>query len=93
MQATTLLVTIKDEVIIDGKLYDRIKPDESVWSIEGSQLTLTLWKGNDNIWKTVVQGDKEIDATKVENSKPLEDFDPETQGALRKIMYEQQRKQ
>lgn len=54
MQATTLLVTIKDEVIIDGKLYDRIKPDESVWSIEGSQLTLTLWKGNDNIWKTVV---------------------------------------
>jgi len=64
---------------------------------------LTLEKGQENIWKTVIKGDQEIDATKVENSKPLQDFDPETQvlncgcskvqGALRKIMYEQQRKQ
>lgn len=39
-----------------------------------------------------MKGDKEIDTSKVDNSKPLKDFDEETQGALRKIMYEQQRK-
>lgn len=40
----------------------------------------------------MIKGDKEIDTSKVDNSKPLKDFDEETQGALRKIMYEQQRK-
>jgi hypothetical protein len=29
----------------------------------------------------------------VNNTKPLQEFDDETQGAIRKIMYEQQRKQ
>lgn len=56
-------------------------------------MILTLEKGIETIWKTVIKGDVEIDATKVENSKPLDSFDSETQGALRKIMYEQQRKQ
>ncbi len=49
-------------------------------------------KGQENIWKTVIKGDKEIDATKVENSKHIHEFDESTQGALRKIMYEQDRK-
>ena len=37
-------------------------------------------------------GDPEIDTTKVNNSKKLDEFDEETQGAIRKIMHEQQRK-
>lgn len=50
-----------------------------MWSIEdGKKIVLTLEKASENIWKTVIKGDVEIDATKVENSKPLEDFDPET---------------
>lgn len=50
-----------------------------MWSIEDNKkLILTLEKGVENIWKTVIIGDQEIDATKVENSKPLEDFDDET---------------
>ncbi|CAD8092907.1 unnamed protein product [Paramecium primaurelia] len=91
--ANTLTVKVKDQVVVDGKLYDKVKSDESVWSIEENLLTITLEKGQENIWKTVIQGDQEIDATKVENTKPLEDFDSETQGAIRKIMYDQQRKQ
>ena len=51
-----------------------------MWSIEDNKkLILTLEKGVENIWKTIIKGDDEIDATKVENSKPLEDFDSETQ--------------
>jgi len=41
----------------------------------------------------VIKGDEEIDATKVDNSKPIESFDSETQVALKKIMVEQKRKQ
>lgn len=37
-------------------------------------------------------GDDEIDTKKVDNSKKLDEFDNETQGHLRKVLYEQERK-
>jgi len=49
---------------------------------------LTLVKAGEAIWKTVISGDKEIDTKKVDNSKNLTDFDEETQGHLRKVLYE-----
>jgi len=50
-----------------------------LWSIEdNNKIILTLEKANENIWKTVIKGDQEIDATKVDNSKKLEEFDDET---------------
>ena len=81
-------------VLIEGEFYDKIKVEDSTWTIEeGEKLILNLEKGCENIWKTVIKGDAEIDATKVDNTKNLEDFDAETQGALRKVVYEQNRKQ
>lgn len=78
-----LSIVVKGEKMIDGKLYDKIKVDDSMWTIEdGTKLILTMEKQSDNIWKTVIQGDQEIDATKVENTKALDDFDPETQVRL-----------
>lgn len=81
MTVTKLKAKLKagDQVLIEGEFYDRIKPEDSTWSIDEDSLILVLEKGNENIWKTVLKGDAEIDATKVENSKPIQDFDPETQ--------------
>ena len=80
-------------VLIEGEFYDDVRVDDSTWSIEeGEKLILNLEKSCENIWKTVIKGDAEIDASKVENTKKLDDFDDETQGALRKIVYEQNRK-
>jgi hypothetical protein len=77
--STNLQVKVRSEDYINGKLYDRVKCEDSTWSIEdGKRLVIHLEKGTDNIWKTVIIGDKEIDATKVENSKALDEFDPET---------------
>jgi hypothetical protein len=48
------------------------KVEDSFWNIEdGILLIMTLEKFNENIWKTIFKGDKEIDATKVDNSKHL----------------------
>ena len=78
---------------IEGEFYDVIKRDDSTWNIEdGETIILNLEKSTENIWKTVCKGDPEIDATKVDNSKDISQFDGETQGALRKIVYEQRRK-
>lgn len=69
----------ESESIVEGELYDKVKPEESVWDIEDNEkLIITLEKGQENIWKTIIKGDKEIDATKVDNSKRLEEFDSET---------------
>ena len=35
-------------------------------------------KAEENIWKTVIKGDPEIDTKKVDNSKRMEEFDEET---------------
>ncbi len=65
---------------MEGEFYDKIKVEDSIWSIEDEEkLMLTLEKGSENIWKTVIKGDTEIDTTKVDNSKKLEEFDFETQ--------------
>lgn len=84
---------IGGKVLIEGEFYDWVKAEDSTWSIEeGERLLLNLEKGQENIWKTVLKGDPEIDATKVDNTKNIDEFDSETQGALRKIVYEQNRK-
>jgi len=41
-------------------------------------LNILLEKYEEDIWKTVIKGDKEIDTTKVDNTKKLEEFDEET---------------
>lgn len=82
-----------NSIIIEGNFYDNVKVDDSAWNIEdGRAIILNLEKAQENIWKSVIKGDEEIDATKVDNTKNLDEFDDETQGALRKIIYEQNRK-
>ena len=86
MTPTALSIRIKgqNEYILKGELFDRIKKDDSTWNLdENKSVILTLEKASENIWKTVLKGDKEIDATKVDNSKKLEEFDYETQVILK----------
>jgi hypothetical protein len=41
-------------------------------------LNFNFEKAQEVIWKTIMIGDKEIDATKVDNAKNLSEFDIET---------------
>lgn len=90
-----LLVKLKDqqESIIDGDLSEKIKVEDSFWSIEDKKyINITFEKAYEAIWKTVIVGDQEIDPKTVDNSKKIEEFDLETQGHLQKVLYEQERK-
>lgn len=82
-QSLKIMLKSNNHIILEGELYDRIKVEDSLWSIEDEErLILTLEKAAENIWKTIIKGDQEIDATKVDNSKKLEEFDFETQVLL-----------
>ncbi|KAM0936758.1 putative CS domain, HSP20-like chaperone, NudC family [Dioscorea sansibarensis] len=82
-------------LIIDGELYQAVKPDDCFWSIEdGKSLSILLTKHNQmEWWKSLIKGDPEIDTQKVEpeNSK-LSDLDPETRQTVEKMMFDQRRK-
>ena len=66
-----------------------MKTDDSFWSVEDAQfLNINFEKAYEAIWKCVLLGDQEIDTKKVDNSKNLSEFDAETQGHLRKVLYE-----
>ena len=82
-----------DEPLVDGELAEKVKVDDSFWSVEdGQYLNVNFEKAYEAIWKCVVLGDEEIDTKKVDNSKRIEEFDLETQGHLQKVLYEQERK-
>jgi len=56
-----------------------VTPDDSFWNVEEKRwLNLNLEKAVEQIWKTVIIGDEEIDTSKVDNSKKVEEFDTET---------------
>lgn len=95
IKAKRLYVKLKmeDKVIIDGELQEKVKPDDSFWNIEDRKyINIVFEKAYEAIWKALIVGDQEIDTSKVDNSKKIEEFDLETQGHLQKVLYEQERK-
>lgn len=93
MTTNKLSILIKNEKFFDEEFGEKIKIDESYWTLEESKfLILYLDKLQEVIWKQAFKGDKEIDTKTVDNSKRIDEFDTETQAALNKIVYEQNRK-
>lgn len=92
MKTKSILIEVKgkeSEPLLKGELCEGIITEDSFWNIEdGAYVNLNLEKAKEVIWKCVLLGDEEIDTKKVDNSKKLEEFDTETQGHLRKVLYE-----
>lgn len=57
-----------------------------------SQVIILLEKTKETWWKSAIVGDQEIDTTKVDSTKNINEYDSETQAAIRKIMFEQRQK-
>lgn len=95
MTTTHLYIKLSNQStpLIDSDFCEKIKPDDSNWTLEeGQALIFFLEKANELIWKSAFKGGKEIDTKTVDNSKRIDEFDSETQAALKKIVYEQNRK-
>ena len=95
MTVNHLKIEIKgmEKPLIDADFCEKIIPDDSNWSIEdGQSIIFFLEKATEIIWKSAFKGGKEIDTKTVDNSKRIDEFDSETQAALNKIGYEQNRK-
>lgn len=76
-------------IFIEGSLTEKVNPSESTWSIEGGVLVLLLYKHTKTFWKTVIQGDEEIDTTLVDSKRHIGSYDESTQAQIRKIIFDQ----
>jgi len=91
--ATRLSIALKGKVVLQGKLHEKVNTEETMWHLDDSRrIVLSLEKGRETWWKCVLEGDEEIDTTKVESTRSMHEYDDETQGAIRKIMFDQNQK-
>jgi HSP20 family molecular chaperone IbpA len=75
--------------ILEGALSEKIRMDESTWSLEGGVLLLTLEKSVKTWWKTVLEGDDEIDTDMVDSTRHISSYEEQTQGMIRKCLFDQ----
>lgn len=80
--------------IIEGEFTRKVIPSQSMWSIEKatSVVHINLEKPQEVMWKSVLKGEPEIDLTKVDTTRNMEDFDPETQAAIQRVQYDHHQK-
>eukprot|EP01104_Vermistella_antarctica_P002091 TRINITY_DN1224_c0_g1_i2.p1 TRINITY_DN1224_c0_g1~~TRINITY_DN1224_c0_g1_i2.p1 ORF type:complete len:139 (+),score=38.57 TRINITY_DN1224_c0_g1_i2:181-597(+) len=67
------------EPIIDGDLGQRVRTDESTWTIEDGVIEVTLTKVKSDWWASAIKGEEEIDLDLIEGAKYLDD------GLLQKV--------
>lgn len=90
---TRLCVKSKGRTVLEGKLHEKVAVEDTMWNLEdGCKVIISLQKHRETWWKCVLEGDPEIDTTKVESTRSMDEYDGETQGAIRKIMFDQNQK-
>ena len=97
MKPTSLSVKMKRSAkegeepptILEGTLSEKIRMDDSTWSLEGGVLLLTLEKVVKTWWKTVLEGDDEIDTDMVDSTRHISSYEEQTQGMIRKCLFDQ----
>ena len=78
------------------EVWERVKAGDSYWNLGEAHgehcVSVYLEKERESWWKSAVHGHEEIDTTKVDSTKDMWDYDDETQGHIRKIMFDQHQK-
>jgi len=79
-----------DKSLLNGEFIDKIRVDESTWSIESNLILITLEKVDKRWWNRVLEEDTEsIAVSLVDKTHKISDYDEATQGMARKILFDQ----
>ena len=79
-------------VLIGGELPYKVLTDSSIWMVESRVIHISLEKAKERMWGHVFVGEEEIDLTKVEAIKEMEDLDSESHAAVNRVMFDQHQK-
>ena len=80
-----------DRTMLKGEFLDKVRVDESTWSIESNLILVTLEKIDKRWWNRVLKDDESetIDLSLVDKTHKISDYDEATQGMVRKILFDQ----
>lgn len=78
------------DILLQGRLTNRIKVEESMWTVDkdSKDIHINLEKTKETMWKSVFEGEKGIDLTKVDTTRNIGDFDQEAQAAIERVTYD-----
>jgi hypothetical protein len=97
IEASKLRVALKSDPgspLLEGELPEKIRADESIWSLESNHtLNISLEKVKPTWWASALKGGPEIDTTKVDSRRNIQEYDAATQGAIRKAVHDQRQQQ
>ena len=74
---------------LEGKLVQKVRADDSTWSVEGGVVIVVLDKLQKSLWSNVLEGDEKIDTELVDNRRHIGEYDDATQAHIRKIIFDQ----
>ncbi|XP_071960665.1 nudC domain-containing protein 3-like [Antedon mediterranea] len=101
IQASSIKVALKPteqnktpEVLVEGKLKNQIRTDESMWSlIPGECVQLNLEKRIETWWHAALQGEAELDPKSINNSQSMNELDEDDKQGFRQAMFDFEQKQ
>lgn len=79
--STGLRIEYKGVTVWDGEFYESPIPLDgggTLWTIDDSKLLVMLEKPRETWWGNVFKGEEEIDTNKVDSTRKMNEFDPET---------------
>ncbi|KAG3115051.1 hypothetical protein PI124_g1888 [Phytophthora idaei] len=97
IESTKLHVALKSDPtkpLLEGELFEKIRADESIWSLESNHtLNISLEKIKPTWWASALKGGPEIDTSQVDSRRNIQEYNEATQGAIRKAVYDQRQQQ
>ena len=79
-----------DKSLLNGEFIDKIRVDESTWSIESNLILITLEKVDKRWWNRVLEEETDsIAVSLVDKTHKISDYDEATQGMARRILFDQ----
>ncbi len=95
---SSIELSVRGVVAMCGKLYAPVKRDASLlWNLEDEDDYVTFQlhasKVTESWWKSFMQGDPEIDETKVEHSVLISEYEPAARQEMLQVIEKEQLKQ
>ncbi|CAG9584518.1 unnamed protein product [Danaus chrysippus] len=85
-------VSYANNVIIKDSLPYKIKTMESFWSVSEGKMLIHLEKVQERWWNKFLSGEEEIDLSKIDCSRPLDDLPEDHVAKVRELQWNQEQK-